>query len=57
MIETCVISGMLSTSGTVGFDPYPYAEELLLSDFSLGKSDKGYSQKSDSRYRKLQLSD
>lgn len=33
-----VIFGILSTSGTVSFDPFPYSEELL-SDFSLGKSD------------------
>ena len=51
-----MISGILCTIGTVDFDPLPYVEELL-TDFSLGESDKGYVQKSDSGYRKLQVSD
>lgn len=55
-INLGVISGILCTIGTVDFDPLPYVEELL-TDFSLGESDKGYVQKSDSGYRKLQVSD
>lgn len=56
MIQTRVISGILSTIRMVGFDPFPCSEELF-SDFSLGKSDKVYFQKSDSGYKKLQVSD
>ena len=53
MCDVCI----LSTSKTVVFDIYPYPEKLLLSDFNLGKSDKGYFLKSDSGCRKLQVSD